>query len=67
MPVREIIIYLIVAISSLILFAYTVHMFVGGLVEESTEKLLMFIAVTIGAIVMGFMARDIYKRRKNTE
>ena len=67
MPIREIVIYLIVAISSLILFAYTVHMFVGGLVEESTEKLLMVIAVTIGAIVMGFMARDIANRRKNSD
>lgn len=62
---KETIIYLIVAISSLLLMAYTVHMFVGGLVEEETENTIMIIVLGISVIVMAFMGWDIVKRRSN--
>ncbi len=61
---KEIIIYGIVAISSLTLLAYTVHMFVGGLVSERTENTIMWTVVVIGAVAMGFMARSIVRRRR---
>ncbi len=64
MDKKEIIIYSIVGISSLTLLAYTVHMFIGGLVSERTENTVMFIVVVIGAIAMGFMARNIVRRRR---
>lgn len=64
---REIIIYGIVAISSLILLAYTVHMFVGGLVSRQTEHALMAVAVVIGAVAMGIMAWDVIRRRRAAE
>lgn len=61
---REIIIYGIVAVSSLILLAYTVHMFVGGLVSKQTEYTLMAVVVVVGAIAMGIMAWDVVRRRR---
>lgn len=61
---REIIVYSIVALSSLIVTSYTVHMFIGGLVSERTEKIAMVTASSIIAIIIGLMARDVIKRRK---
>jgi len=60
---KETIIYLIVAISSLLLMAYTVHMFVGGLVDEETENTILVVVLGITAAVMGVMGWDIVKRR----
>jgi len=61
---REIIVYTIISISSLIMLAYTVHMFIGGLVSERTEHITMAIVICIGATGIGLMARDIVKRRR---
>jgi len=54
---REIIVYGIAATSSLILLAYTVHMFVGGLVSERTENIAMIVVTGIGAIAIALLAR----------
>jgi len=62
--VKEIIVYGIVSISSLTMLAYTVHMFVGGLVDEDTEHFIMLLVVLAGAIAIGFMVRDVIKRRR---
>jgi len=64
---KETIIYLIVAISSLLLMAYTVHMFVGGLVEEETEDMITIIVLGISATVMAFLGWDIVRRRTRGE
>jgi len=64
---KEAIIYLIVAISSLLLMAYTVHMFVGGLVEEETEDMITIIVLGISATVMAFLGWDIVRRRTRGE
>ncbi len=61
---KEVIIYGLVALSSLTMLAYTVHMFIGGLVSEETESMAMGGAVIIGAIVMLILARDILRRRR---
>lgn len=61
---KEAIIYMIVAISSLILMAYTVHMFVGGLVDEETETLITVIVLGISASAMAVMGWDIIRRRR---
>ena len=60
----EILTYAIVATSSLIIMGSVVHMMVGGLVSEHTEIILIAIVCTIDAIVISFMARDAYRRRK---
>jgi len=61
---KEVIVYGIVAISSLILLGYTVHMFIGGIVSERTETLAMAVAMIIGAVAIGFMAWDVIRRRR---
>ncbi len=62
---KEIMIYTLVALSSLTMLAYTVHMFVGGLVSEDTEHALMIAVVVLGATAMAFMAWDVVKRRSS--
>ena len=64
---KEAIIYLIVAISSLILMAYTVHMFVGGLVEEETQDMITIIVLGVSASVMAVLGWDIIRRRTRGE
>lgn len=61
---REIIIYGIVAISSLTMIAYSVRMFIGGLVSTQTEYTIMALVTAIGATVLAFLARDVIKRRR---
>lgn len=61
---KEIFIYSLISLSSLIMLAYTVHMFIGGLVSERTEHIAMAVIVSIGAIAIGLLARDVVKRRR---
>jgi len=61
---KEAIIYSIIACTSLFLTGYVVHMFIGGLVSERTEKLAMIVVVSIAATVYAFLAWDVIKRRR---
>ena len=61
---REIIIYSILSVTSLIMLGYTVHMFIGGLVSERTEHIAMAIVIGIGATGIGLLARDVVKHRR---
>lgn len=61
---KEIIIYGIAATSSLILLAYTVHMFIGGLVSERTETIAMIVVTGIGAVGIGILAWKAVKIRR---
>lgn len=61
---KELAIYLLVAITTTVLMAYTVHMMLGGLVEESTEHGIMAVVVVITITVIGFMFWDVIKRRR---
>ncbi|MBI1174580.1 MAG: hypothetical protein GC139_04850 [Sideroxydans sp.] len=60
----EILTYAIVAISSLFIMGSVVHMLVGGLVSENTEIALIVAVVILDAIAIGFMARDVIRRRR---
>lgn len=60
----EIAAYTVVAISSLFIMGSVVHMLVGGLVSENTEITLIAVVVALDAIAIGFMARDVIRRRK---
>jgi len=64
MPVKEIILYVTVALSALFILGYTVHMFVGGLVNPETETLITVVVCAVGAAVIGFMAWDVARRRR---
>ena len=62
---KEMLIYLFVAISSLIIMGYTVHMFVGGLISEKVEHWLITVVCVIVSGVMGYMVRDIVVQRRS--
>jgi hypothetical protein len=64
MPFREILVYGVVAASSLFLCAFVVHMMAGGLVSESTEYTLMAVVDGAVALVLGYMTLDVYRRRR---
>ncbi len=61
---KELALYLLVAISTTGLMAYTVHMMLGGLVEESTEIGVIAVVVGLTVTVIGFMFWDVIKRRR---
>ena len=61
---REVIILIFVAISSLFVLGYSVHMFIGGLVSPQTEKISIIVACSIGAVVLLFLGLDIIKQRR---
>ena len=63
-PMREILIYLVGAVSSLFLTAFVVHMLVGGLVSTDTEYTLMGVMCSVVAGAMGFMVWDVVRRRQ---
>jgi len=61
---KELIIYLLVATSTTVLMAYSVHMVLGGLVEKATEHRVMAVVVTLTVIAIGFMFWDVIKKRR---
>jgi len=62
--IQEIIVYLVVAISSLFILGFSVHMLVGGLVNADTEYLLIELICLADLAVIGYMAWDVIQRRK---
>ena len=65
MSIKEALIYIMVAISSLFMITYVVHMFIGGLVSEGTEHSVMAVAFAVWACVIGAMAWDVVRRRRS--
>lgn len=61
---KEVIILLFVAISSLFILGYSIHMFIGGLVSPETEKIAILTAVMIGAVVLVLLGLDIVRQRR---
>jgi len=61
---KEILIYLVVAISGLFVMSYSVHMLVGGLVTPKTEYMLINATILAGVVAIAFMAWDVIQRRK---
>jgi len=61
---KEILIYAIVAASSLFLMTFVVHMLVGGLVSPQTEQILTIALCSLVACLIGVMAWDVVRRRR---
>jgi hypothetical protein len=61
---KEIIILLLIASSSLFILGYSVHMLIGGLVSETTENWVIAGTCAIGVVVLIFMGLDIIKQRR---
>lgn len=64
---KEIPVYLAVAVSSLLIMCFFVHAMVGGLVSLETEYFLYALICLIDLTVMGFMARDVIRRRRKQD
>lgn len=65
--IKEIIIFSLVSISSIFILGYSVHMFIGGLVSEETETIVITIACILGTLVVAYMAWDIINIRKKKQ
>jgi Na+/melibiose symporter-like transporter len=61
---KEILIYAIVAASSLLLMTFVAHMLVGGLVSEQTEQRITIGLCALVACVIAAMAWDVARRRR---
>lgn len=61
---KEIAIYFLVAISTTVLMAYSVHMVLGDVVSEATEYRVMAVVVALTIAIIGFMVWDVIKRRR---
>ena len=62
--VQEAAVYLVVAISSLFIMGFVMHMLVGGLVSPETEELLIILICLVDLVAMSLMARDVIMRRR---
>ena len=61
---KEIILLSLVAISSIFLLGYSLHMLIGGLVPAETERWIITAACVVGAIIVAFMGWDIVRQRR---
>jgi hypothetical protein len=61
--ISEILIYVVIAISSLFITGYAVHMFIGGLVSPEVEYQLIAIVCLIITGAIGYMAWDVIQKR----
>jgi len=61
---KELLVYGVSSIASLFIFGYCVHIFVGGLVDEQTEQILIIVVVLIGAAVIGYFIWDAIRRNR---
>jgi hypothetical protein len=64
---KEAPVYLVVAISSIFVMCFVVHALVGGLVSLATEYFLYGVVSLIDIAAMGFMARDVVRRRNSNQ
>lgn len=64
MQKREIAIYVLVGISSILMVSYVVHMFIGGLVSEETETNVTLVVMGIWTALIVWMGWDIARRRR---
>ncbi|ADE12863.1 hypothetical protein [Sideroxydans lithotrophicus] len=63
----EILIYILAAISGLVIAGFAVHMFIGGLVAPNTEYQLIALVCFLIACAIGYMVWDVVERRKGTK
>jgi len=61
---KELLVYGVSGIASLFIFGYCVHIFVGGVVSEQSELLIMIAVVSVCAAGMFWLGWDTVKRRR---
>ncbi|MFN2126234.1 MAG: hypothetical protein ACK2TU_00090 [Anaerolineales bacterium] len=62
---KEIIALVLIALSSVFILGYSIHMLIGGLVSKSTETWTIAGACSVGVIILIFMGLDIVKQRRS--
>lgn len=62
--IKEILIYLLVMISSLLIMTYVVHMFLEGIVRPETEVTIQWIVCGVLITLFALMAWDVVRRRR---
>lgn len=62
---KEIILLALVAVSSIFILGYSLHMLIGGLVSPETEQWIITAACIVGAIIVAFMGWDIVRQRRS--
>lgn len=62
---KEIIVLVLVALSSVFILGYSIHMLIGGLVSKETETWIIAGACSVGVIILIFMGLDIVKQRRH--
>lgn len=67
MSIKEILIYALVAASSLFLMSFVAHMMVGGLVSEEAERIITIGLCGAVACLIGAMAWDVARRRRRRQ
>ncbi|MBY0577648.1 MAG: hypothetical protein K2P57_01230 [Burkholderiales bacterium] len=60
---KEYIAYFFVALISLFMAGYSVHMIIGGSVSETMEQRIIAAVLFLLVIVLAFMAKDLTKKR----
>ncbi len=63
---KEIIIYSIAAIAGITVFGYSIHMFIGGLVEPQTETAIITAVCLLAACAMALMTWNVIKTRQGS-
>jgi len=61
---KEILIYSIAAIAGITVFGYSIHMFIGGLVEPQTETMIITIVCLLAAGAIALMSWNVIKTRR---
>lgn len=61
---KEVIILILVAFSSIFILGYSLHMLIGGLVSKEMETWIITGACSLGVVIVCFMAWDILKQRR---
>lgn len=61
---QEVAVYVVVALSSLLIMGFVVHMLVGGLVSLETEYTLIAVVCLADLAAICYMAWDVIRRRK---
>ncbi|HLA74408.1 MAG TPA: hypothetical protein VJM76_00665 [Gammaproteobacteria bacterium] len=62
--IKELFIYALVAVSALTIMGFSVHMLVGGLVNQTTEYAIIVGVCFAGALAIAYMAWDVVRRRQ---
>jgi len=61
---KEFILLLFVACSSVFILGYSIHMLIGGMVSKATETWVIAGACTLGVAILIFMGWDIIRQRR---